>query len=228
MLRNKSIIAIGMILLFVGLSLSPATAEVTSKDELEIAFLEDGKLTFQKFRLSVEELRELDTVLAELMGKMQSSKDWSELTGTINEFIRGYGRYPVIVTLLKLFTKTVNINNNVYRLLPFRQKAFVMSWGFANKLIPFRENQLDWYRPFTLWYYTGRNNVLLNSRTIIVDPYPFNIKTLGGRQIGLMRNFAGIYIYRHSTIFDKSYTFFIGYAAGIMGFDLSISVDGSW
>ena len=70
MLRNKSIIAIGMILLFVGLSLSPATAEVTPKDTLEVAFLEDGKLTFQEFRLSAEELIELDTVLAELMEKI--------------------------------------------------------------------------------------------------------------------------------------------------------------
>jgi hypothetical protein len=77
-------------------------------------------------------------------------------------------------------------------------------------------------RPITGWFYSGGSNVVLNSRTIIIDPYPFSIKTLTGRQIGLMANFIGLYIHRSGPIADKAITFFFGYAKTIRGFDLSL------
>ena len=59
-------------------------------------------------------------------------------------------------------------------------------------------------------------------RTIIIDFQPFKINMLTGRQIGFMRNFAGIYSHRETTLTQKSHTFFMGKTAAIRGFDLSI------
>ena len=127
----------------------------------------------------------------------------------INNFIKDRGRHPLLISLLS-------------QLGAFKRRAFIMSWGFANKLILFRKNQVKLYHPITAWYYPKSSNSFLNSRTIIVDPYPSSIKTLSGRQFGLMRRFVGIFIYRNSTTAGESYTFFMGHAAKIRGFDLSI------
>ena len=111
--------------------------------------------------------------------------------------------------------------NRVNGLRPLKTNAFIMSWGFANKINPFKENKLQLFRPLTAWYYSGKSKLILNSKTIIIDFDPFNIKLLTGRQVGFMRNFAGIYLHRETTLTEKSYTFFMGKTAATRGFDLS-------
>ena len=220
----KTLLAIGMIALFAGLTISPATADTTPITELQ-AFSSNGEVT--TFRLTQDELAVLDSALTELSEKLYSAGSLQEFNNIFNEFIKGYGRYPVIVSLMKLFMKVTTLNGNLYRLTPFRQKAFIMSWGFSNKMNPLKETEVNLFRPLTFWYYTGRSKYIMNSRTIIVDPYPFNTKMMDGRQIGLMRNFVGVYIYGR-TLGDKDFTFILGHAAGIMGMDMSISIDGGW
>jgi hypothetical protein len=97
-----------------------------------------------------------------------------------------------------------------------------MSWGFTNKINPFRNNKFELYRPLTLWYYSGKSSLLVNSRTVIISFSPFKIKMLTGRQIGFMRNFAGVYWHRETTLGGKSFTLFLGKSAAVRGFDLSI------
>ena len=205
MSRTKALIAIGIIMLFVGLAFSPATA--TSKITTNIDLSEAQLETLEKF-------------LPELMNKMESATSYAELIDIINSYISDWGRHPFLVLLLEFIIGVINLGNNIDGIRPLMKKAFIMSWGFANKINPFKENKAQLYRPLTAWYYSGRSNLILNSRTLIIG-YPFSIKTLSGRQIGFMRNFAGVYVHRETTLTDKSFTFFMGRAASVRGFDLS-------
>lgn len=222
MSKMKPLLAVGIILLFVGLSFSPATAKVSLKEKLELGIVgEDGKISMQTFKLSIDELKEIDGLLAQLMEKMQSATDYGQLLDAVKSFEFEWGRFPVLTLLLGLIEKILKLNHNLNQLRPLRKNAFIMSWGFGPKFNPFKQNKVTLFLPIMTWYYTGRGNLLINSRTLIVDPYPFSIKSLTGRQFGCMRNFAGIYIYRHSTLTDKTYTLMLGRAGGVRGFDLS-------
>ena len=222
MSKMKPLLAVGIILLFVGLSFSPATAKVDLKEKLELGVVgEDGKISMQIFKLSMDELKEVDELLAQLREKMQSSTNYGQLLDTIENFKFEWGRFPFLTLLLVLIEKILKLNHNLDQLRPLRKNAFIMSWGFGPKFNPFKQNKVTLFLPIMTWYYIGRGNLLINSRTIIVDPYPFSVKSLTGRQFGCMRNFAGLYIYRHSTLTDKTYTFMLGRAASVRGFDLS-------
>ena len=223
MSKMKPLLAIGIILLFVGLSFSPATAKVNIKEKLELGMVgENGKISMQTFELSADELKETDRLLEQLLEKMRLSTNYDQLIDTVNSFRTEWGRFPFLTLLLGLIEKVLKLNHNLNQLRPLRKKAFILSLGFGPKFNPLKENKITLFLPITTWYYKGRGNLLINSRTLIVDPYPFSIKSLTGRQFGCMRNFAGLYIYRHSTLTDKTYTFMLGRAAAVRGFDLSI------
>lgn len=225
-MNKKAILAIGIIALFAGMTISPVTADSTQTTQVKV-LANNGLLSTEELAFSAEELEVLDAVLEELSEKMQTAESYDQVVDILNEFIRGYGRYPTIIALMKLFIKTVTLNTNIYQLTPFRHRAFIMSWGFSNKMNPLKENKLNLFRPLTCWHYTGRSEYILNSRTVIIDPYPFNVRMMDGRQIGIMRNFVGVYLYRR-TLGDKDMTLFFGRAAGIVGMDLSVSFDGAW
>ena len=228
MLKMKTLLAIGIIALFAGLAVSPASARLKPVTEIDaFSYNNQGRIEKTTFRLTREELTELNSVLTQLSERLQTAGSYTEFIDILDEFIRGYGRYPVITSLMRLFIKTTTINSNMYKLTPFRHRAFIMSWGFSNKLNPMKETEVNLFRPLTFWYYTGRNKYFTNSRSIIVDPYPFNIKMMDGRQLGMMRNFVGVYLYGR-TLGDKDFTFMFGHAAGVVGMDLSLSFDGAW
>jgi len=224
MSKSKSIIAVGIMVLFLGLAVSPATAQEAETQDLEIGFRDlDGKIASRIFKMSERDLVQFDNILADIMDRIQTASSYDELLEVVNDALFFYSKFPIVVWLLKLFIKSIVYTYNLDQIIPLRTRALVLSWGFGDKLIPFLENKVDLYRPLTLWYYAGRSNfVFINSRTVIIDLYPFHIKTLSGRQVGMMINFAGLYIYRHSTIPPKSYTFFMGKTAAVRGFDLSI------
>ena len=101
MSKIKPLLAVGIILLFVGLSFSPATAKVSLKDKLELGVVgEDGKISMQNFKLSMDELKEIDGLLAQLMEKMQSANNYGQLLDTIRSFKFDWGRFPFLTLLL--------------------------------------------------------------------------------------------------------------------------------
>jgi len=217
MVKIKGILAVGVILLFLGLAFSPVTAQTTIKDQVEVSTIGD----LAPVQLSEIDITTMEKFIPALLEKMQTATSNSELIGTVQSFIKEYGRQPVLVLILTLLIKAINFNFKFNQFRPVRKSAFVMSWGFTNKFLSLAKNKINMIRPITGWYYSGRSNVVLNSRTIILDPYPFSIKMVTGRQIGLMANFIGLYIHRSGTIGDKAITFIFGYASTIRGIDLS-------
>ena len=203
MSKTKPLLAVGMILLFIGLAFSPATAT-----------------TSRLVELNKEELPTI-SFLNDLSLAMSEASNLEQLLEIVNDFRADNGRHPFLALLLQFIVGIISLGNKVNGIRPFRKDAFIMSWGFTNKINPFKDNKFELYRPLTLWRYSGKSNLLLNSRTLIISFSPFNVKMLTGRQIGLMTNFAGIYIHRETTIMKQSITFFMGYANAVRGFDLS-------
>ena len=217
MVKIKGILAVGVILLFLGLAFSPVTAQTTIKDQLEVSTIGD----LAPVQVSEKDLTTMEKFLPTLLEKMSTATSYSALIEIIQSSIKEYGRMPVLVLILKLMIKGIDFNFKFNQLRPLRKNAFVMSCGFTNKFLSLGKNKINMLRPMTGWYYSGRSNIILNSRTIILDPYPFSIKMLTGRQIGLMSNFIGLYIHRSGPIADKAITFFFGYASIVRGIDLS-------
>jgi len=217
MVKIKGILAVGVILLFLGLAVSPVTAQTAVKDQLEVNTIGGIK----QMQLSVKDMTTMEKFLPALIEKMASATSLPSLIDIIQSFIAENGRHPVLILLLEILIKTINFNFKINQLRPLRKNVFIMSWGFTHKLLSLGKNKINIARPLTGWYYSGRSNVVLNSRTIILDPYPFGIKMLTGRQIGLMSDFVGLYIHRSGSIGDKAITFFFGFAKVIRGLDLS-------
>jgi hypothetical protein len=222
MLKRKSLIAIAVIILFLGVSLSPVTAKVSLKNKIEFGLIgENGKISKQVFQLSVDKLRQVEDLLAQLTENMESATDFNQLIEIVSSYKREWSRFPFLTLLLELIQNFLKSTHNLNQLRPLRRDAFIMSWGFGAKLNPFKENKFRLLVPIKLWYYTGRGSFFINSRTLIVDLCPFNIKSLTGRQVGCMRNFVGIYFYRHNTLTDNTFTFMLGRSGTVRGFDLS-------
>ena len=217
MVKIKGILAVGVILLFLGLAVSPVTAQTAVKDQLEVNTIGGIK----QMQLSVKDMTTMEKFLPALIEKMASATSLPSLIDIIQSFIAENGRHPVLILLLEILIKTIDFNFKINQLRPLRKNVFIMSWGFTQKFLSLGKNKINIARPLTGWYYSGRSNVVLNSRTIILDPYPFGIKMLTGRQIGLMSDFVGLYIHRSGSIGDKAITFFFGFAKVIRGLDLS-------
>ena len=218
MIKIKGTLAIGVILLFMGVAISPVMAQSSTQDRLQVSTI--GDLSTQ-LQLTENDLISLEKFLPSLLEKMQTATSYADLIGILQNYMKEYGRHPFLVFLLQIVIKVIHYNYNFNQLRPVRKTAFVLSWGFTNKLIPLGKNKISLAKPLTAWYYSGRSNLVLNSRTIIIDPYPFSIRTLTGRQIGMMTGFVGVYIHRYSSFSNNAQTFFLGYAGTVRGFDLS-------
>ncbi|PNX54255.1 MAG: hypothetical protein BV458_00110 [Thermoplasmata archaeon M9B2D] len=217
MTKMKGICAIGVILLFLGVTVTPVTAQIAIQDQLEANTI--GGIT--SLKLSEKEFLSMEKFLPALMEEMASATSYSSLIDIIQSFIEENGRHPILTLLLSFLIKAIDFNFKINQIRPVRKNVFIMSWGFTNKFLCLGKNKLNIVRPFTLWYYSGRSNYILNSRTIVLDPYPFGIKMLTGRQIGAMADFKGLYIQRSGSITDKAITFFFGYSSVVRGLDLS-------
>ena len=217
MAKIKGILAVGVILLFLGLAVSPVTSQATIRDRLEIGTI--GNLA--SIQLSEQDLTTMEKFLPIFIEKMQTATSYSEIIDLTQCFMKEYGRHPVLVLILNLLIKTINFQFKLSQLRPVRINAFVISWGFTNQLLSYRSLGIQMIRPITGWFYSARYNSLLDSRTIILDPYPLGIKVITGRQIGYMTNFIGLYIHRSGINAEQSITYFLGYAQTIRAFDLS-------
>lgn len=217
MTKIKGICAIGVILLFLGVTLSPVTAQPVIQDQVEVSTIGSIK----KMQLSKSDITAMEQFLPALIDKMAQATSYASMIDIIQSFIAENGRHPILIMLLQILTGSIGLNFKLNQLRPVRKNVFIMSWGFTNKFLALGKNKINIARPLTGWYYSGRSNFILNSRTIILDPYPFGIKMFTGRQIGLMSDFIGLYIHRTGSITDKAITFFFGFAKVVRGFDLS-------
>ncbi|HIG99069.1 MAG TPA: hypothetical protein HA258_00670 [Thermoplasmata archaeon] len=221
MTKIKGMLTIGVILLFLGVIFNPVTAQLTVQDKVQEKMEAMNIGAVQQLQLTRDEIVSMQKFLPELIEKISKATSRTNLVDIVQSFIAENGRHPVLVFLLNLVIKGIDFNYKISQLRPLRKNVLILSWGFTNKFLSLGKNKFNLMRPFTFWFYSGRSNLVLNSRTIIIDPYPFGIKMLTGRQAGLMSDFKGLYIHRSGSIADKAITMFFGFSSVVRGFDLS-------
>jgi hypothetical protein len=221
MTKIKGILTIGVILLFLGVIFNPVTAQPTIPDKVQEKMEVMNISSMKQLQLTNDEITSMQKFLPELIEKISAATSRTNLVDIVQSFIAENGRHPVLVLLLKLVIKGIDFNYKISQLRPLRKNVLILSWGFTNKFLSLGKNKLNIVRPYTLWFYSGRSNLVLNSRTIIIDPYPFGIKMFTGRQIGFMTDFKGLYIHRSGSIADKAITMFFGFTSTVRGLDLS-------
>ena len=221
MIKSKSILAIGMVALFIGLSFSPVTADEIKEEnetetyDVEIAVVDEGIIKTETIKLTEREVGQLQLALAEVMEKLETADNADDVMDIIGTFPFFNGKHPILTWILNFFS--------VYK-LP-RSRAFVFSHGWGYKINPFKGNTVDLYRPFTMWQYSTRSRftIPIPAKTFIMRFSPFNVNFLHGTQIGMMSRFIGLYIYISQPVPQKSYTFFMGTARHIGGLDFKLS-----
>jgi hypothetical protein len=221
MTKIKGMLTIGVILLFLGVIVNPATAQVTIQEKVQEKIESMTVSKVQQLQLTREDIGSMQKFLPDLIEKVSKATSRTNLVDIVQSFIAENGRHPFLVFLLNIVIKGIDFNYKINQLRPLRKNVFIMSWGFTNKFLSLGKNKFNLIRPSTLWFYSGRSNLVLNSRTIIIDPYPFGIKMLTGRQVGLMSDFKGLYIHRSGSLADKAITMFFGFTSTVRGFDLS-------
>ena len=200
------------------MALSPVTAITPTPVQKEVAAISTLNSHIQ---LVENDYVTMEKVLPTLMEKMKTATSASDLINILQSFLTEHGRRLGLVLVLNLAIKIIKLQNKIAELRPVRKTAFIMSWGFTNKLLAWGKSKTNFARPFTLWFYSGRSNLVLNSRTLIVDFRPFSIKMATGRQLGMMTNFIGFYHFGKNMFGEKARTLFMGYAGSIRAFDLS-------
>ncbi len=210
----------GMItFLFVGLIVSPATAEMTQTDDT----------SNQETRAIERFMEDVEIIAAE----SQSFSEFIEKLQTIcltNEYIK----YPVvqdlIARMLQFLTKERALSSTGLNLLnlfgafasKFSANYFVISYGAYHRLNPRKENSIDRFKErLSMWRYSDTAK-LLKGRTLIFERHPFGIhQKMLGPQLGFMKGFKGIFIDIESKLTGNAYVFFLGRVHRIRAFDLT-------
>jgi hypothetical protein len=212
MKMKRKMIAITTVLLLLAIPLSIAEANESSSiinnDTSKVQILSvnpDASITTEEIFLSEEDLAELEYKISQVMDEIPSIKDWESLRELIEKI---FGQdTPLFGNFIELFSK----------LKLFGNRGFVISSGHGYDFNPLKKISFKIRKRVAFWYYNS--NGLSNSKTIILKPFALNIKTLSGTQFGVMTKFIGIYLFVSRGYLRDSYTFFMGTARHINGFD---------
>ena len=158
-----------------------------------------------------------------------SEADLNHLTDAIDQMMKDIanGENPHDV-MLQLVTKRVAwkypllsaMMTVLIRLRMIHNPVFIISQGWSYTLNPLRNTTLDLYRLVGIWQY-GPGTMVKPSTTVIMrHGYgTWEKEVLLGRQIGMMSNFYGLWLHIPKSPPQKSYTFVIGFAYHVIGFD---------
>jgi hypothetical protein len=216
----KKIFLAGMItFLFIGVMVSPATAQMTQTDNI-----------------SYQETRTIESFMEDVESIAAKSQTFSEFIQEIQNLCLSneYIKYPVVQNLiarmLQFLTKERALaasGLNLANLLGvFSSKLssnyFVISYGAYHRLNPRKENSINRFKErLSMWRYSDTAK-LLKGRTLILERQPFGIhQKMIGPQLGFMKGFKGIYIDIESKLTGNAYVFFLGRAHRIRAFDLT-------
>jgi len=217
--NKKTLFAVGIIFLFTTVAMSPllieqAKSETEPQSLLTRVVFGSESVTEEDISLPASEETAFKTKLSEFMNSLDSVNDYTELLATIQDFFGEKQGSSLLKEALQ--------NINGFSL--FSKRVFVISYGHNPTVNLFKKFQFNLLRPATLfWYYSGTSPHIISDKTLIIDPYPFDVRVLDGRQMGFMKRFVGIYIYKPSSTISESFTFFIGYAYKVAGVDLSFT-----
>ena len=212
-------LVIGVIALFATLYMAPAIAndyveETNYGEKITVKYTSIDLNRFtaeEKVTLSEQEFTGLKTKLSSLFNDLKAKTDKKEIMDVLTAFIESNDQ-PL---LNKIFESLFNS-----KILGNRKLVFSLGYGY--NLNPFKESKTAFNNPFTLWCYTDASDQMsIPSSTGVVSLNPYEIKTFTGAQIGFMLRFRGFNIYVAQPLPQESYTFFIGTAQYVGGFEFT-------
>ncbi len=215
MKKKYGIIAVGIVLLFVGLAFNPATAKTVSEKESEEILLkyltisEEGKLVKEEIALSEADLEEFKDMVSQIFEKIKNKVNIVKLKSLLKSF-----------ELLVKYPKLRQLVLKMIQLRPLKRMALIMSHGTSYKLNPLKKTEFKIREKLTMWRYNSMGT--LPCKTYILRPLKTEFDMLSGAQIGLMYKFTGIYVYIARKVPNLSYTMFMGTARFANGFDLNL------
>ena len=215
-LYRKSVI-ITVIVLFLTMCLSPMIAANDIKENNKDIIFEfstvdlKGSNTVQQISISENEFKDLKNKLSNMMEELRVQTNDEETIDLLKSYLN-VNEYPI---LSKIFSKLFNFDF-------IGKRKIVISQGMGPNLNPFKESKTAIIKPITTWLYSDANNLLpIASSTGVLSMNPFKIKTYMGPQLGFMLKFRGIYVNIGQPSSMQSYTFFIGTARYLGGFEFT-------
>ena len=212
---KRKLLAIWMVLLLSVIPFSCIGAGETnivntsSQDmiSLEIGVTEeDGNIEIESFTITEGQLEEFKERLDQLMNEIESAEDMQEVENIINNLNSKGG--IIFSIIMKFISRIKNIFN----------RELLISSGHGYKLNILKKTSLKMHKRVIFWHYSP--NKLINSRSIILKPLSFQMKSFRGRQFGLVSKFNGLYLFVSHRFPQKSYSFMIGSGKQIFGFQL--------
>jgi hypothetical protein len=215
----KKIFLAGIItVLFAGLIISPATAQLTQTDTST-----QETSTIERFMEDVEIIASESQSFSEFIEKLQT-------LCLTNDYIRFPIVQDVVARLLEFLTKERALSSTGLNLLnllgAFTSNLggnyFVLSYGAYHRLNPRKDNSIDRFKErLSMWRYSDTAK-LIKGRTLIFERQPFGLhQKMVGPQLGFMKGFKGIFIDIESKLTGNAYVFFIGKARRVHAFDLT-------
>lgn len=204
---KRKAMAIWVILLLVVMTFNIVEAnDKTDKNQysetstIEIAFIEeDGSFETETINMTEEEISQLEKYVANFFEKINSNEDWN---------------LQSLFELFKYFLKN-NIFSRFFKrifssIFNFFKKPYVASIGHGLRLNPFKKSSMKLTKRFSFWRYSS-------GTTFVFSPWKLDTRFYHGRQIGVIREFRGIYLYFAKSFSEKSTTFFMGRAKIVKG-----------
>jgi len=221
MFNKKRIISIGVIYLFLTLSIASVSANSITN----------------KTRICELELNTLDKLFDEIelaANHASTYQEFLEIVRNLDQKLK-LEKFPILKYILnKILTWVtsfggLNLGKNIddflgkLRIGQFRdmlKNNFIFSYGTYKRFNPRKDDEVKLFKQgFEFWRYSGKS-MLLKSRTLIITRHPFGIKQrVVGSQMGYMMGFRGFYIDRESKLTGNCYKIFIGGANRIKTFD---------
>ena len=216
---NKKLFLTGsIIILFISISFQPVSAQMTSTQTIA---LQEATM-IEKFMDEIECAASESQTYCGFVEKLQDLCLNSEYTNytIVREFILKI--LPFLITERGTTFGGINLYSLLEKFSIFRSDYFVISYGFYNRLSPWKENSIDLFKlRLSMWRYSDTSN-LLHGRTLILERHPFGIhQKMVGPHLGFMRGFKGIYLDIENTLTGDAFVIFMGRVDRIQVFNLT-------
>ena len=215
----KTLLASGIILLFLGASFGQgtlSTTQVTSQESTPIlidcdVLSDDGSLSTIQLELTDEDQTSLQYSLSQLITALEGASTIEDMEDIIASSSLNKRFSPLLSFILDTISKLRMVRNRV----------FIISQGWGYTLNPNKTKDIEFHKFLCSWYYAPRSNWNMTSKTLIIrhSRIELEFENLNGRQLGIMNRFRGIHIVIPREFPEKTYHFFLGTAKHVGGMD---------
>ncbi|KAA0008161.1 MAG: hypothetical protein FE042_02765 [Thermoplasmata archaeon] len=209
-MNRKMLLALSISLMFL---LTPAALVAGATEEekeytVEMTLYSNGKEISTVSTMSKEDITSLFDLIKMIMKAIQSmNENITNITENISKILEQ--RFPLLGLLSSISGGG-----------PLHDRVLIISNGYGKRINIKTDPKVSFFKFFTVWHYFGTKDYMIKSQTVIIDPVNAKIRLLTGWQLGIMKNFIGLYIKIRGSPLEKDHIFFMGFASKVTAFDL--------